>query len=85
MPSFASFDFDYVKLKETELRDVCVVLNVKLYGILLRNCNFYRPSAPRRSELSVNMEPVTVLHSVNPSRRWKSHSTPSTIALSAER
>merc|ERR1711971_869347 len=40
-------------------------------------------NAPRRSELLVNMEPVMVLPSVKPSKRWKSPSTLSTSAHSA--
>merc|ERR1711971_1346479 len=40
---------------------------------------------PRRSELLVNMEPVMVLPSVNPSKRWKSLSTQSIFAHSAAR
>ena len=46
---------------------------------------FSRLNAPRRSESSVNMEPVMVLPSVKPSKRWKSPSTPSTSAHSAAR
>ena len=46
---------------------------------------FYRPNAPRRSESLASMEPVMVLPSVKPSRRWKSHSTLSTTVISAER
>merc|ERR1711862_425036 len=33
------------------------------------------PNAPRRSESLASMEPVMVLPSVKPSRRWKSHSS----------
>merc|ERR1711935_372310 len=42
-------------------------------------------NALRRSELLVNMEPVMVLPSVKPSKRWKSPNTLSTSAHSAER
>lgn len=45
----------------------------------------YRPSVPRRLESVVNMVPDMVLHSVRWSRRWKLHSTPNTLALSAAR
>merc|ERR1712189_90013 len=41
------------------------------------------PSVPRRSVLSVNTEPVTVLPSVKSSRRWRSPSTSDTSHPSA--
>ena len=59
-----------------------VVMNLCLKFSLVK---FSRLNAPRRSELLVNMEPVMVLPSVNPSKRWKSLSTQSISAHSAAR
>ena len=57
------------------------------YDSMLSNISMsvHRPSGRKRWALSASTVPDMVPRCVRPSRRWKSHSTPSTLALSVAR